>query len=150
MGYLAIWILCGLIAVAIGRSKGQSDFATFLVGLLLGPIGILLVLLSKTDTAAVERRQIATGQLKKCPFCGEMIKTEAVVCRFCGRDLPAETPPDPSVARVISNGKGGYVCSSCGGGIRSDATTCKHCGKALFIPAATYVAQRPPSEPPSA
>ena len=25
---------------------------------------------------------------RKCPFCAELVKHEAVVCRYCGRELP--------------------------------------------------------------
>jgi hypothetical protein len=50
---------------------------------------ILLLLLGLIAAAiALIMKSLAPGDRQKCPFCAEFIKREAVVCRYCGRDLP--------------------------------------------------------------
>ena len=136
-----IWLACGFIAGAVNNSGGHSFWSGLALGLILGPIGVIIALITgsnepemRTRARSGEADQVARGEMKRCPFCAELIRPEATVCPWCwqrpGRpddrargadgtttpeihnaDIPG-WPPCPSCGRV--NKMGRDFCWSCG------------------------------------
>jgi hypothetical protein len=73
MEIMALWVLCGLIACAIGSRKGEGCLA-FFVGMLFGPFGIIFAIIS-------------SGNRIICPYCKELVNKLAVVCCHCNKDI---------------------------------------------------------------
>ena len=73
MELLIICLLCAGIGAAIGSSKGLTGTG-FLLGLLLGAIGIIIVVCMK-------------GNRQNCPYCKTVIPADATVCKSCGREV---------------------------------------------------------------
>lgn len=78
MLYLMLWLLCALTAAYVYNQKGRSLWIGALAGLILGPIGVILALLTSKRAPALPTKQ--------CPHCKTQIDWNARVCPTCKGD----------------------------------------------------------------
>lgn len=111
---LVIGALLGLLPASIARSKGYGFGIWWLYGAALFLIALPHALIMKVNQAGIEEWQLDEG-MKKCPSCAEIVRGEAVKCRFCGyewvpivsswtivQEAPnrsPESPPTPAPAK---------------------------------------------------
>lgn len=83
---LLFWpILGALIGFVASQKRGFSPIGGVLGGLLLGPLAVLMFAVSGVASA--------NEQGKKCRFCAEWIKADAVLCKHCGQRVDAPVKP---------------------------------------------------------
>lgn len=86
--YVVIALSFGLATAIIGRAKGSSFFTWLIVGTVLPLLGLVAVILFRSEATEPERR---------CPTCGKVVKLYVQVCPRCGTDL--YLPPEAEVQR---------------------------------------------------
>ena len=89
---IILWLVLSIIPPTIARKKGRPAAGWFFLSLLTTP------LIAGTIVACLG--PIEGGSLRKCPFCAEIIKSEASVCRHCGKDMPHMPQKNESEAAV--------------------------------------------------
>jgi hypothetical protein len=135
VAYFWLWLMCGIAAAIVASNKGRSGFGWFFLGFFLGPFGFILSLIVSKNATALEKSAIQSGAMKKCPFCAELVKVEAALCKHCGKELPEIVPP--AQEEIIQPAKNVEeqlvirVCSSCRATNNAAVTECFRCGSAL-------------------
>jgi hypothetical protein len=126
---LPIFVFCAVMALAIARNNGRNQYGWFCLGLLFGPLALVVGLLPSLE-GAEEARPDRTFQLtesgeislesetKQCPGCSNAIQFEARACSFCGTTFdPAEVERQTASYRAELKEKfeqGLKRCPECG------------------------------------
>ena len=105
---LVVAILFAIASSIAGNSKGMAG-SGFALGLLLGPIGLIIVLVSH-------------GTRVQCPSCREYVMADARKCRFCGTEFTAPLATQLAGPTI--------TCPKCSTVYEADRTGCTHCGAA--------------------
>lgn len=88
---VGIWLVCAILGAVICEGKGRSLALGLLLGLLFGPIGLIICGVFSKDEVALEERALQEGTIKACPACAETVRHNARICRYCGHEF--EEPP---------------------------------------------------------
>ncbi len=75
----------------IAGQKNREGFSSFLLGLFFS----ILALIAIAASPSLAELQNANAT-RRCPYCAEVVKAEAKICRFCQHELPStELAPTP-------------------------------------------------------
>lgn len=120
----------------IGLMRAQENAVLIGIGLLI--VGAIFIAFGGRKGASTSDSVVDHEQTKKCPFCAETIKKEAVLCRYCGKELPKISPaPVAEDPVVVKLGSMPGRCPNCYKLIPLDSESCVHC-KAAFGPESAW------------
>ncbi|HEC1650074.1 TPA: DUF2545 family protein [Yersinia enterocolitica] len=89
IGFVYFLVMCAVafgIVVLTSNITNGNGMAAGLAAFISPFVGLIVAL----STSTSERRAVLTGEsgeYKKCPFCAESVRKEAIKCKHCSSDL---------------------------------------------------------------
>ena len=85
---LPIYVLLAAISAFAPSSraakKGHSRLEWWIFGFLFLPVAWPASFLIRPTQKVTEQEGLKNGELKRCPECAEVVRREALKCRYCG------------------------------------------------------------------
>ena len=95
---ILVWIVCGVAAAFVAENRGASGFLWFILGVVLGPLGLIF--------------SFASGSDRVCPACRKRVHPKATRCPYCQSDISTKML---------------YRCSDCKAENQEGAASCPQC-----------------------
>ena len=134
---ILFWIICGIAAAFVASSRGANGCMWALIGVLLGPIGLLMAFASESENKCPKCKSGVRPDATRCPKCQadlspdleataprrttEWLANGTRRCLECHATIPAGAANCPACAAML--------CPSCHENVRSGAVRCPACGK---------------------
>ncbi len=84
----SIVLLFGIVLYMVASPLG--GIILIVVGVTVGLVGISRYTAKHVSRAIVHTQAFSDGHVveRKCPYCAEFVKAEAILCRYCRSELP--------------------------------------------------------------
>jgi len=105
-GCFSLIVSLGFLLLVWAMLGADAPAALFLLFVIGGAVALIVWLQQRarrTLDAKIERRMREPG-LRVCPFCAETIRAAALLCPFCGSDLPLRARDTPVLIRPARRG----------------------------------------------